>query len=95
MLLDPSCPPVESTGAYCRKRDVDTKRQVMIWLMVDVGLLLKGREMVIMDHSAGTKAARSRRAEYLKRFLQCSGGRRWLSKESVVKRFARRVARNQ
>lgn len=28
MLLDPSCPPVESTGAYCRKRDVDTKRQV-------------------------------------------------------------------
>lgn len=64
--------------------------KLMIWLMVDVGLLLKGREMVIMDHSAGTKAARSRRvqfwigAEFLKRFLQCSGGRRWLSKENVV-----------
>ena len=28
MLLDLSCPRVESTGAYRRKRDVDTKRQV-------------------------------------------------------------------
>ena len=75
MLLDPSCPPVESTGAYCRKHDVLIRNdKLMIWLMVHVGLLLKGREMVIMDHSAGTKAARSQRvqswigAEHLKTF---------------------------